>query len=100
MNLFGGYFSYERPDQMLQDLLYSKSRVNNHHKLISIHRSFDYIPEKAKKMPPSTNKKEFIKIFGIVNKILAFNEESLKGQGLKIITLNQMVNNYQFLQLN
>ena len=43
-------------------------------------------------MPPSTNKHEFVKILKIVNKILAFNEQIQNGQGLKILTPNQMLN--------
>ena len=43
-------------------------------------------------MPPSTNKHEFVKILKIVNKILTFNKQIQKGQGLKILTKNQMLN--------
>ena len=41
-------------------------------------------------MPLSANKQEFVKILSIVNKILGFNEENQRGQGLKILTPNQM----------
>ena len=42
-------------------------------------------------MPPSTNKNEFVKIFNIVNEIFKFNEQIKWRQGLKILTLNQML---------
>ena len=42
-------------------------------------------------MPPSTNKNKFVKILNIVNEILKFNEQIRWGQGLKILTPNQML---------
>ena len=42
-------------------------------------------------MSPSTNKSEFVKILNIVNEILTFNEQIKWGQGLKILTPNQML---------
>ena len=90
MKLFDKYYPYGRPDEMLQDLNDSKSIVDNGDKLVLIDKSFDYIADKAKKMPPSTNKNKFVKILNIVNEILKFNEQIRRGQGLKILTPNQM----------
>ena len=42
-------------------------------------------------MPPSTNKNKFVKILNIVTEILKFNEQIRWGQGLKILTPNQML---------
>ena len=42
-------------------------------------------------MSPSTNKSEFVKILNIVNEILTFNEQIKWGQGLKILTPNQIL---------
>ena len=42
-------------------------------------------------MPPSTNKNKFVKILNIVNEILKFNEQIRWGQGLKILTPNEML---------
>ena len=75
MKLLDKYFPYGRPDEMVQDLFDSKSKVDNRDKLVLIHSSFDNIADKADKQPPSTNKQEFVKILRIVNKILAFNEQ-------------------------
>ena len=60
---------------MLQDLNDSKNIVDNGDKLVLIDKSFDYIADKAKKMPPSTNKNKFVKILNIVNEILKLNEK-------------------------
>ena len=76
---------------MVQDLFDSKNKVDNCNKLVLIHRSFDYIAKRAEKMPPSTNKNEFIKILNIVNEILKFNEQIKWGQELKILTPTQML---------
>ena len=56
-----------------------------------IHRHFDYIANRAEKMLLSTNKNKFVKILNIVNEILKFNEQIRWGQGLKILTPNQML---------
>ena len=89
--MFNNYFSYGKPDEMLQDLFESKSKIDNYDKLILIHRSFNYIVDRAEKMPPNTNKQECVKILSIVGKILAFNEQNQRGQGLEILTPNQML---------
>ena len=43
-------------------------------------------------MSPGTNKSEFIKILNIFNEILKFNVQIKWGQGLKILTPDQMLN--------
>ena len=91
MKLFDKYFYYGRPDEMLQDLYDSKSKVDDHDKLVLIHHHFDYIIKKAEKMPPNTNKNEFVKIFNIVNETFKFNEQIRWRQGLKILTPNHML---------
>ena len=75
MKLFDKYYPYGRPDEMLQDLNDSKSIVDNGDKLVLLDKSFDYIADKAKKMPPSTNKNKFVKILNVANEILKFNEQ-------------------------
>ena len=56
MKLFDNYFPYERPDQILRDLFDSKSNVDNHDRLVLIHRIFDYLGNKAEKMLTTTMK--------------------------------------------
>ena len=89
MRLFSKCFSCGRPDEMLEDLYNSKSSFHIYNKLVQIHWHFDYIANRAKKMPPSTNTNEFVKILNIVNEILKFNEQIRWGQGLKILTPSQ-----------
>ena len=91
MKLFDKYYPYRRPDEMLQDLNDSKSIVDNGDKLVLIDKSFDYIADKAKKMPPSTNKNKFVKILNVANEILKFNEQIRWGQELKILTPDQIL---------
>ena len=91
MKLFDNYFPYERPDQMLRDLFDSKSNVDNHDRLVLIHRIFDYLGNKVEKMLTTTNENKFIKILKIVNEIHKFNEKIKWGQGLKILTPSQML---------
>ena len=90
MKSFEKYFSYRKSDEMVQDLFDSKSKLDNDDKLVLVHKSFDNAVDKANKLPPSTNKHEFVKILKIVNKILTFNEQIQKGKGVKILTPNQM----------
>ena len=60
---------------MVKDLFDSKSKLDNHEKLVLIHESFDNTADKVNKLPSSRNKHEFVKILKIVNKFLAFNEQ-------------------------
>ena len=41
------YLSYRKPDEMVQDLFDSKSKLDNHDKLVLIYKSFDNIADKA-----------------------------------------------------
>ena len=80
---------------MLQNLFYSKSKSDYRAKLVLIHKSFDYNADRATQMPSSVDKSKLIKILDIVNKILDFNEKNQQGQGLKILTPNQMLSRLQ-----
>ena len=86
MDSFRKYFPYKRPDIMAQVLYDSKSKAVNYDKVNSIYGGFDYLGDKTKVIPASTDKKQIIKILNIVNKVLDFNEQKQKGKGLKILT--------------
>ena len=73
MELFNSYFSYGKPDEILQDWFYEKSRIDNNEKLVLIYKGFDCIADKSADMLPSTNKSNLVKILESVNKILDFN---------------------------
>ena len=91
INIFDRYFSYRKPDEMLQDLCFSKSKIDYNEKLVLIHKSFDYIVDEATGLSPSTNKSKLVKILGIVNNILDLNEKNKRGQEIKILTPSQML---------
>ena len=91
MNLFNKYFSFKKPDEILQDLLYSESESDNLDKLVLIYKYFDYITGKATQMPSDTNKSKLVKILDIIKKILGFNEKNQQGQGLNILAPNEML---------
>ena len=91
MNLFNKYFSFKKPDEISQDLFYSKSKSDNRDKLVLIHKNFDYITGKATQMPSDTNKRKLVKILDIIKYILDFNEKNQQGQGLNILTPNEML---------
>ena len=91
MNLFNKYFSFKKPDEISQDLFYSKIKSDNRDKLVLIHKNFDYITGKATQMPSDTNKRKLVKILDIIKYILDFNEKNQQGQGLNILTPNEML---------
>ena len=66
-------------------------KVDNHDKLVLIHCNFDYIANRAERMPPSTNKNRLVKLLNIANEILKFNGQVRWGNRLKILTPNQML---------
>ena len=86
MRLFSKYFPYEQPDRVVQILHNSKSKADNNSELSLINVSFKYFANKVDEMPTGTNKRDEVKILGIVNKIL-----NQQGQGLKILTPTQML---------
>ena len=90
MNVFDSYFSYRKLDEMIQDLFFSKSKIDYNEKLVLIYKIFDYIVDEATGFSPSTNKSKLVKILGIVNKILDLNEKNKPGQEIKILTRSQM----------
>ena len=91
MNLFNKYFSFKKPDEISQDLFYSKIKSDNRDKLVLIHKNFDYITGKATQMPSDTNKRKLVKILDIIKYILDFNEKNQQGQGLNILAPNEML---------
>ena len=86
MRLFSKYFPYEQPDRVVQILHNSKSKADNNSELSLINVSFKYFANEVDEMPTGTNKRDEVKILGIVNKIL-----NQQGQGLKILTPTQML---------
>ena len=84
MRLFSKYFHCGRPVTMAQVLYSSKSKADNNKEVNLIDVSFRYFADKVKKIPPSTNEKEEIKILLI--RILFLMSKIKKGNGLNFNT--------------
>ena len=91
MSLFRRVFSYKAPGQMLQTL-HSLEAVDNYNQATSfIEDNFVEFEDSVKTMG-GDEKNKWIQVLNIVNKIFYFalKEWKQRGQGLKILTPNQM----------
>ena len=98
MKLFKSYFTYETPDEMVQALYNSKSKIENNSILSPIINKFDYFSKKTDKMTKDVYKDQ-VKILKIVDEILKFNEQIKWGQALKILRPDQMLSRLPFFSL-
>ena len=101
MSLFKKVFNYEKPDEMLQ-ALHSLETVDSYIQVASsIENNFENLGIVLKLWEVMRKTKEE-KILNVVNKILNFalNERKQQGQGLKMLTPNQILVDYQFLWHN
>ena len=91
MSLFKKVSNYENSDEMLQ-ILHSLEVVDSYQVASSIESNFADFEDSVKNMC-GYKKNKRIKILNIVNKILNFalKEQRQRGQGLKILTLSQML---------
>ena len=93
-DLFNKYFKFQRPSDML--MLLNKANVKKkNNKLVNlINIGLKDLKEEIKKMSGAEIENEDPKsIVKIVEKILKFNKQNQKkGQGIKILTPNQMLN--------
>ena len=90
--LFKNYFSYEKPTVMLKNL-YNLNDKNKNEQLVDVIKSgLIDLKNEIKKMSEDEIKNEKpYKIVDIVEKILKFNQRNQEGEGLKILTPNQML---------
>ena len=93
MSSFEGVFGYDTPDKMLQTLHNLKSFDSYNQEAFSIEDMVMEFGDRVKKMQEGAEKNEGKKILKTVNPILDFNLNKRKerGQGLKILTPNQML---------
>ena len=90
---FKNGFNYETPDEMLKYLL-SLTTSDNYNQATSLdEESFTDFKDKVQIMSEGNEKNKKTKIMNIVDKILNFalTERKQRGQGLKILTPNQML---------
>ena len=95
--VFKKYFKVQMPSDMLAFLnnLFLKNDIEMKNQLVNlINSGLKDLKEKIKKMPKAEiDIEKPDKIVNIVEKILKFNEQNQqKGQGIKILTANQMLN--------
>ena len=96
-DLFNKYFKFQRPSDMLM-LLNKTNDTEKNNKLVNlINSGLKDLKEEIKKMSEVEIENEDPElIVKIVEKILKFNKQNQqKGQGIKILTLNQMLNRLQ-----
>ena len=91
-DLFNKYFKFQRPSDMLT-LLNKTNDTEKNNKLVNlINSGLKDLKEEIKKMSKAEIEIEKPdEIVNIVEKILKFNEQNQQGQGLKILTPNQML---------
>ena len=92
-DLFKEYFKYQSPSNMFKELDETKNTETNKIKVDSIkktlsklQKTIDYV-QKENTFKIEENKK----IIDIVKRILKFNQQNQQGEGLKILTSNQML---------
>ena len=90
--LFKNHFGFQRPIDMFS-ILYTTNDKEKKNELVNVINSgLEYLKEEIKNMPE--NEKEIEdpeSIVEIVEEILKFNEQKQEGQGIKILTPNQML---------
>ena len=89
--LFKKHFNFQRPSDMLKSLY--KVNINQNNELVNVINSgLKHLKEEIKKMPEEERKIEKPdKIVKLVEEILSFNKQKQQGEGLKILTPNQML---------
>ena len=92
-DLFNKYFKFQRPSDMLT-LLNKTNDTEKNNKLVNlINSGLKDLKEEIKKMSKAEIEIEKPdEIVNIVEKILKFNEQNQQGEGIKILTPNQMLN--------
>ena len=92
--LFKKHFKLEKPILMYKVLYETNNDKEKNSKLVNIFNSgLKDLKEKIKKMSEAEIESEDPEsIVNIVEKILKFNKQNQQGQGIKILTPNQMLN--------
>ena len=86
--------SFRRPSEMLK-ALYSTNNKRKNEKLVNLIKSgLSNLKNEIKEMPDNKIEKPDL-IIDIVEKILEFNRQNEEGQGLKILTPDQMISRLQ-----
>ena len=90
--LFKKYFNFQMPTAMLKILYNLNDRKKNNWLMNTIKSGLSDLENEIEQMPEDEIEiKELYELVYIVEKILEFNTQNQEGQGLKIITPNQML---------
>ena len=88
--IFFDYFGYKMPSEMLAKLI--KSNKEDNIKLVaSIEENLNKLGQDLKKASDSSLKSELEEIEYAVERIIELNKQDQQGQGLKILTTEQML---------
>ena len=91
--LFSYYFNFVKPIDMAKKLFEIKDKKKNDDFVEEIKNRWSNLKDKIQKTPEDKKDNEKIeKILEIVKDILNFNEQNQRGQGIKMLTPNQMLN--------
>ena len=91
--LFNKYFKIQRPSDMLVLLNKTKDKTKNNELVSAINSGLKELKEEIKKMSEAEKEIENPEsIVNVVEKILKFNKQNQQGEGIKILTPNQMLN--------
>ena len=90
--LFTKHFKIQSPSEMFKSIYQTNDKEKNNELVNVINSGLKDLKEEIKKM---SEKEKFIEdpvlIVEIVEEILKFNEQSQQGEGIKILTTNQML---------
>ena len=90
--LFKKYFKIQKPSDMLMYLNKTNDKEKNNELVSLINSGLKDLKEEIKKMSKEEKKIEYPEsIVKIVEEILKFNKQKQEGQGIKILTPNQML---------
>ena len=90
--LFNKYFKIQRPSDMLMQLSKTNDKERNNELVNVINSGLKDLKEETKKMSEKEKEIEDPElIVEIVEEILKFNEQNQQGEGIKILTPNQML---------
>ena len=86
------YFSFQRPSEMLKVICNTNDKKKNNDLINMIESGLSNLQDEIEKMSEDEIKIEKPhKIVDVVEKILQFNRQNQEGQGLKILTPDQML---------
>ena len=91
--MFSYYFNFATPSDLANKLLEIKDKKKNDNFVEEIKKRWSKLKDSIEKTPRDEKGNEKIKkILKIVKDILKFNKQNQRGQGMKILTANQMLN--------